>query len=372
MLPKILKDKLLTGRTSLGNHPAFPPDDERKFIERIVEKECDALSKSCGSEKEEQAVSALSKLVSDAMKKEEPVKEALLTVCKKFVYGLFDIPQDTMKLELELVQNIDMSDIRDLPEPDEEYSFENVAEMDEITELIYQRRFMDALVCGASAIYASAARDYLQDVFDADPELPALYKKITDINTWLLYTSYGKNETGKKSGGRVDVYPGNDSTKSVIKAKGMIFPMLLSEAIKGVLELAVSKGLPEKNEKRAYILKKSDFRLAELWDLRLGIPLWKRVEHTLKKTGNTMKDVGLNFLFMELSCMEPEQFNSFMREVLACTKKGVSEMKSLTDAIIENKEMDRFDDFVRANNEKYVVNDDCFKPGEILSELSID
>ena len=300
MLPAKLKDSIKNGRTSLGNHPAFPPEDEEKFIVRLVEREYDKAEKLCGYNNVKEAKTALSRLVTEAMKKEESVKEALEGICMKVVCGIFDIPEDTVNIKMELVKSVDITDVRKLPEPTEDFSFEDTDEMDKVTEMIYQRRFMNALVCGASFVYSSVIQKYLSDIFDLDPELPAIYKKITEINTWLLYAENSIPDTDR-SGGRVDVYPGTGSTKAVINAKGIIFPMLLSEAIKGILELAVSKGLPDKKEIREYIVKKADFSMAEFWDLRLGIPLWERIEKVMDETGCDMKEVGLNFIMMEFS-----------------------------------------------------------------------
>lgn len=369
MLPSKLKESIKNGRTSLGEHPAFPPEDEEKFIVHIVEKEYDKAKSACGIANVDEAKKELSKLITIAVKKEKSLKEALEGICMKVVCGIFDIPEDAIDISMELSDNIDMSDIRDLPEPTDDFSFEDVDEMESVTDMIYHRRFMNALVCGASIVYSSVIQKYLGDVFDADPELPAIYKRISDINTWLLYAD-NNNGFEKKSGGRVDVYPGNGSTKSIVKAKGMIFPMLLSESIKGILELAVSKGLPERKELQEYIVKKSDFRKAELWDSRLGIPLWKRVEHEIDDIDVSVQDIGLNFLFMELACMDSGDFNSFMRNVLAGTKKGLKELKKLTDWILYNKEKDDFDDFVEYNNNRYSLKDSEFKPGEILAELT--
>lgn len=370
MLPSKLKDSIKNGKTSLGDHPAFPPEDEEKFIVRLVEREYDKVNGSCGYDNVHDAKIALSRLVTEAMKREESVKEALEGICMKVVCGIFEIPEDAVNLKMEIVKSVDISDIRKLPEPTEDFSFEDTEEMDKVTGMIYHRRFMNAIVCGASYVYSSVVQKYLSDIFELDPELPAIYKKITDINTWLLYAGTGIPDTDK-NGGRVDVYPGTGSTKAVVNAKGVIFPMLLSESIKGILELAVSKGLPENVEIREYIVKKSDFSMAELWDLRLGIPLWERIEHIMRDSGCEMRDIGLNFIMMELACMDTEEFNKFMGNVLAGTNKGKKDIRELADGIVIRKEKDDFDDFMKYKNDHYALRDDTFKPGEILAELSI-
>jgi hypothetical protein len=37
-LPKHVIKSILLDKTSLGNHPAFPPDDENKFVTKLLKK----------------------------------------------------------------------------------------------------------------------------------------------------------------------------------------------------------------------------------------------------------------------------------------------------------------------------------------------
>ena len=89
-----------------------------------------------------------------------------------------------------------------------------------------------------------------------------------------------------------------------------------------MLELAISHGLPKNSAKAKYVIGKSDFKLAELWDMRLGYSLWNLIEDEMTECGYDMLEVGLNFFLMELAEMACETFNASMQEVFARTKKG--------------------------------------------------
>lgn len=83
-------------------------------------------------------------------------------------------------------------------------------------------------------------------------------------------------------GGKVDVNLSSSDNIVSIKSQGILMPILLEETIKGILELAISHGLPKNSAKAQYIISKSDFKLAEMWDMRIGLPLWEHILGCLK------------------------------------------------------------------------------------------
>ena len=144
----------------------------------------------------------------------------------------------------------------------------------------------------------------------------------------------------------------------------------MEETIKGLLELSISHGLPESREKAEYITSKSDFKLAEVWDQRLGLPLWKRIVSVMKNIGEDPLEIGLNFLFMEISKLKPNHFNTVMQEVFANTKAGHHIMKELSNKIQYEKERDEFDDYMsqQTDDNQYPLNDGDFTSDELIND----
>ena len=136
----------------------------------------------------------------------------------------------------------------------------------------------------------------------------------------------------------------------------------MEETIKGVLELAVLHGLPKDRKKAAYIMKKADFGAAEMWDLRLGLPLWERIINICED------DVEPNFLLMELSSLEYDEFNEVLGEVFAHTKKGKTILKEITANIIKKQGEDDFHQYIDMRNSEFQLDDDEFKPEELVDE----
>lgn len=364
ILPKHIIKAVMSNDTSLGEHPAFPPEDEEKFIIKVLSSKYLDATEGLPVNDIQQIQHELSALLSQCVKMESGCKEALEQLAVKVASDIFSIPQDIINIETNIVASIDTSTHRMLPEKTDNFEFDSLEDMRGLSDGVYKRRMVDALVAGAANYYATKMENYLQDLFNINPELPSLYKKINQYNSALLYLLDLNSDDAKTTieGGKVDVYVGNGQSQIKIVAEGIVFPALLEETIKGVLELAVLHGLPKDRKKAAYIMKKADFGAAEMWDLRLGLPLWERIINICED------DVEPNFLLMELSSLEYDEFNEVLGEVFAHTKKGKTILKEITANIIKKQGEDDFHQYIDMRNSEFQLDDDEFKPEELVDE----
>ena len=364
ILPKHIIKAVMSNDTSLGEHPAFPPEDEEKFIIKVLSSKYLDATEGLPVNDIQQIQHELSALLSQCVKMESGCKEALEQLAVKVASDIFSIPQDIINIEANIVASIDTSTHRMLPEKTDNFEFDSLEDMRGLSDGVYKRRMVDALVAGAANYYATKMENYLQDLFNINPELPSLYKKINQYNSALLYLLDLNSDDAKTTieGGKVDVYVGNGQSQIKIVAEGIVFPALLEETIKGVLELAVLHGLPKDRKKAAYIMKKADFGAAEMWDLRLGLPLWERIINICED------DVEPNFLLMELSSLEYDEFNEVLGEVFAHTKKGKTILKEITANIIKKQGEDDFHQYIDMRNSEFQLDDDEFKPEELVDE----
>ena len=349
-LPKHIMKALLDNRTSLGDHPAYPPEDEEKFVVRLLTKYYNSLLDDVGTDDVEKIRTQLSKLLVKCIKKERTCKEALQELCLDTVNSIFNIPQDTVEVSMELVNKIDASGHRAVPEATEDFSFENIKDMKRLTDEVYKRRMLNCLVAGAALHYTYDVSHYIQNVFKIDPELPLLYKQILALNSILLFLEKESNDQTTE-GGIVDVNILSQGKMPTIEAKAIVFPILVEETLKGFFELAISHGLPKEKERAMYVMKKADFKLAEMWDLRLGVPLWERI------ISQVDDDVEPNFLLMELSKLNPDTFNELLQEVFAGTSIGKRKLNRIVKTINSKKNADDFDKYIQAMNGKYPIED---------------
>jgi hypothetical protein len=129
------------------------------------------------------------------------------------------------------------------------------------------------------------------------------------------------------------------------------------------LELAISHGLPHNKKKAMYVVGKADFKLAELWDMRLGTVLWAIIEKQIDGDG-----VEPNFLLMELSKLQCDDFNDIMTEIFAETRDGKEILNQIVDQIRYDKDKDDFDDFIKSKGSKHQIDDEFFEPDELITD----
>lgn len=370
-LPKHILKALKDGKTSLGEHPCFPPEEEEKFIVYLVQDTFEKLSEKVNNLDYETMKKELGRILAECRKIERNNKQALEQVCANAINDMFHIPQDTIDLDMELVDNIDTSDNKLLPEKTVDFSFDDIEDMHNLTDEIYKRRMLNSLVQGASLYYMNYIMNYIREIFEINSDLPSLYMKLLNYNNVLMY--YEKdtfNENKTTDGGKVNVTITSNDSCPKIEAEGLLFPILFEETIKGLLELAISHGLPEKLEKAKYIISKSDFKLAEMWDMRLGLPLWTLIEQQIKECGHDMLDIGINFFLMELSKMNCEKFNKSLQEIFGRTKKGKEILTDIAENILYEKNKDEFNDFIQTKNDSTIqlTDDEYFTADDLLTD----
>lgn len=375
-LPKHIINSLINNRTSLGEHPSLPPDEEEKFLIYLIGDYYNDLCQHGEIDDISIITEDLRTMLTRCQKLESTCIEALQTLCVNVINQIFEIPEDTLEINCSIVDNVDTSKQRVVPEKTTDFSFDDIDDMSYLTQEIYKRRILNALVMGASMYYASNIDTYVQDLFKINPELPSLYKQILDLNTKLMYLKKDTLDSQQSmDGGKVEVVISNVDNKIIINAEGVIFPILLEETIKGILEVAIAHGLPNNRTKAEYVTKKADFKLAEIWDMRIGLPLWMRIESLFDET-NTFNDNNyiLNFFLYELSLLPVNEFNSTLQNIFKKTRKGKDWVKKIMVEIEHKKELDDFNDFInQQSNKSYSLNDneEYFTSEELITDSTL-
>ena len=368
LLPQFLFKLVKTHTTSLGDNEAFPTSDEYPF-DYILLKErynevCDAID-DIGLESldEDYLMSELSSLVTKCKELETPVRDALEKICENALNKLFAIPEESINMTFKLVDRVKFkSPIRMRPESSDslKYNFKDIADIDLSNKAIGKRRFIDALIQGASYIYANVEGLYIDDIDRINPELPRLYRKIRIINDFLLFTKKEEMSDDKPmQGSYVETHLGIDDAKTTIKAQGIIFPLLFHEAIKGLFELFSAHGLPQDREKAQYIIRKADFVLAEPWDLRLGVGLWRMIFGGVEDTNM------IPYMFTSFVKIPTDEFNLSVKEILSNTEKGNEIINSLMKDAEYDKGYQEFTNRINAKNvDKSLIKDSYFNGAE--------
>lgn len=372
-LPKHLIKSLTSHKTSLGDHPSFPPEDEDCFDYKIVNKRFknlyNELSKfdDIGEISEDNLTNILGKLVHECQKIEKPIKSNLEKLCTNLVNDLFKIPEESVSFTCELVNRIDNSDKRLTPEKTDDMEVNGIEDLERLSKEVYKRRLINSLIQGIALKYSSDIQVFVKELYALNYKLPILYEKIIKINDFLLFFKSDINdEKSRTEAGNVDVHLGNENKPTSIDAKGIIFPILLNECFRGFLELFAAHGLPENREDALYVIKKSDFLLAEPWDIRLGYSLWNIINEAINANSQNAVEVGIPYIFTEIVSLPVDEFHQFMKEIFAKTKKGKENMNHMISFILHEKEMDNFNSYLdNKNSEIGMIDDEYFLPEEL-------
>ena len=368
LLPQFLFKMVKTHTTSLGDNEVFPNGDEYPF-DYIILKErfnevCDAIEDLGIVElDEDNLMSELSSLLKECKELEEPVRDTLEKICENAVNRLFAIPSEILNIKCKLVDRIKFKNaIRLRPEADGDikYTFADVHDIEFSKKAISKRRVINSLIQGGSYLYANVIGLYIDEINRLNPKLLQLYRAITIINDYLLFTKKEEMTDDKPmQGSYVETHLGMDDEKTTINVQGIIFPLLLQETIKGLFELFSAHGLPTDREKAKYIVRKADFVLAEPWDLRLGVGLWKRVFGKVQDTNM------IPYMFTNLVSLSEEEFTITMKEILSNTQKG----NELIDDLMQSAEYDsgyqQFQNRINAKNlDRSLIKDSYFTGAE--------
>ena len=367
-LPDDIRAALKDNKTSLGANPAFPDEYDESFdtkltlsrfnetkkrLEKIGEiEECDDIE------------NAMTNLIEKCKKLEEPIKENLEKIAYNFIVKLFNIPEEGINFSVELKD--DLSDITlgaRMQSEDSKIEFETSGHKKGLNDDIRKRRVINALMTGASLRIAMEIRRYIADIYDLEPRLPDLYRKILALNDYLLFTNSNEiKENETKHLGMSKIVMGDEQTKTDVTVAAVIFPILIYEEVRAFLELCAAHGLPKTKEEANYVLKKADYLQAEPWDMRLGPAMWDYV----KTAFGNIDDVLLPYVFMEICKLNSQRFNTFMQETFAETKKSKKIAQNIINYCKKKQEYDDFETRMQAKRaDVAVINEKYITPNEL-------
>lgn len=369
-LPKFLFDKVKNHNTSLGNNEAFPPEEDYPFDYKMIKKRFEEVYNNLQYlEHPTTNIVGLKKQLSDLIKKvkkiEEPIKPYLIKICENYVNKQLQTPDETIILKCELVNELHPTNMmRLMPEESDarNFDFEDLTDFNNLNKVILKRRLINSLIQGISYKCNEYGEESLnQQIIKLNGKLPLLYKEISIINDYLLFVEEENITDDKPSQGAcVEVLIGRNGEKTEINVQGLIFPYLIQETFRGFFELFASHGLPKDNNKANYIIKQSDFLLAEPWDLRFGVGLWNIISENIN-------DIRLLPYFFTSICELPvDDFNEIMKEVFAQTKRGKEFITELTEESAEYVEINSFIDITNSKNaDDAVLNDNYISSDEL-------
>jgi nitrate reductase assembly molybdenum cofactor insertion protein NarJ len=279
------------------------------------------------------------------------------------------LPDDAFQYDVELTSmpgQIDMSKMRkDSEEPEDEDVLdqfgveENEAE-DDLENFMAafekfdlekaKRRFINTLIQGASKkghYMYHLVKDELEKL---DPKLLNLYGVLMSVNDllyWIMPDDMVMKaaESGQGMEGKEEV---DDTTDPpTIKAKGLFFPILIHELLKGVYEVLGTQGLPDDPKAADMVMASQDTLPYEIWDLRLGPVIWEKfmASYPEKLYDDDLREIQ-NYLFSRFSSLTTDEFFDVAKMIMSGSDDGKKVVAKMVDEIIEELKSQDYEDAI--------------------------
>ncbi len=375
-----LESELAERKHSLGKHPVFPEGDECSFEQKIMGERFSEVAKrykrafDCDSIDNGQLMSEMMPLVHESMALEAEHKKELEKLAVRMVREEYNMGEDVVEIHAELTPNISLIGTKKNPKPMAvEMQFKDHDAMVNANEEVYKRRFLNAMTQGAAKKCSHMFHMVDDELTDMNPKLSNKYAKMMAAADYMYYV-IPKMDNGT-TGGVVRVqFPNKNNPKAVIHVQAMVFPVLIHELVKGVMELLSAHGLPKSKKTGEYVINKADFLAAEPWDMRIGPALWTRFTDAIEPDDFELK----HHVYSEMAALPVREFNHKMREVMAGTKEGKKIIKNIVNEVREGLKEDEFNEAMNEigsyEEKNSVGSDDAegFDFKELMGGLGID
>ena len=294
----------------------------------------------------------LSRLMALCQKKERPIRDNLEKICYNTLLENFDIPNDVVKLQCSLCDVISGA-VTPVSCIIGDREYDSVEQINNEEQIRVKAEILFLIVVGAAIRLCEASKKfYLNDIFDLDETLCHLYSRIIKINEYLTFTKKDVNITddNRCEAGDVTVRLGDDTVMTDIKSRGLIFPIVLTETLKGFMELFAAHGMSETPD----IINDVFTLQNELWAMKVGPVLWDMVVGQIENFD--AKEIP--YLITNISEMNCEEFNGLFKEILYKTKKAKVLLKNIRNQYRHDLGYDDFLNDVLTKQTNFMVSEE--------------
>jgi hypothetical protein len=346
-----LEDDLRNNKHSLADCNIFPEGDEITAEMRLIKERFKEVVERCREAfdvdfiNNETIMMEQMPLVRQAMIMEEPHRKQLEELAVEMVLKEFDIPDGSIIIEAELTPNITRKGTKSNDGPkemEEDFQFEDSDEISQANAEVKKRRVLNAMTQGAAKNVNHMFHMRHDDLVSMNPRLPGNYKKMMSAADYMFFIIPDMDKG--VNAGRCDVEK-HPNSKAQIKAQAMVFPVLIHELVKGVMEVLSMHGQPSQENIAKYAINKADFIQAESWDMRFS-KIWNRFCEAIPADDFNLK----HHAYADVAALPPAEFNSFMKEVIGKTSSGKIRMGEIISEIKRELQEDEYNEQMGESN----------------------
>lgn len=324
MHPSIRKIFSKEGKDSypLSNHPLFAiygkdlADDTFEYLKKKYQE-------ALGSEQFNQR--QIMNLLNQALQIEAPHREKLEILAIKIVKKVWNIT-DEIEFDAKLVKEeaFELSNYE--PSDDDDYD-DNELTPEEKKE-VDKRITLNAMTHGAS-LHQMISMHHLETAAlnQIDPQLVDIYSQFavgSQYSTWGTDIEMMLAMLGQQ-GGEVKIgWPKKEEGKMIVMTKAIIFPILIHELSKGIMELLTSHGLPTDLETLKKVYKHADRPEHEIFHYFIGPELWRKMIKVID--GDQLSDV-----IAALSQQDSDEIHRIVGTIIDSPEEAKELIKDLID-----------------------------------------
>jgi len=361
-----LEDELLNKKHSLKDHPIFPAAGESTFEEKVMGERFSDVAKrykrayDVDTIDNNEVMKNMMPLVRETMTLESKHKRALEKLAVEMIREEYDMSEDAVEIHAELTPHINMKGTKKNPLPvTAEMTFKSHDEMVNANEEVQKRRFLNAMTQGAAKKCNHMFHMVDDELTDMDPRLANKYAKMMASADFMYYIVPSMEEG--INGGVVHVqFPTQENPKAIITVQAMVFPVLIHELVKGVMELLSAHGLPKNKKIGKYVIDRADYLAAEPWDMRIGPGIWECFTRMIEPDDFNLK----HHIYSELAELPVREFNTKMREIMAGTKEGSKIIKEIVKDVKAGLQEDEFNEAMNEVSGKNEMDSDGSETSE--------
>lgn len=264
----------------------------------------------------------------EIINKEKGHEKELEELCETLIRDYFQLSENDLKFNLKLISTSIKTKSITSKEKLKEEKEEKKEEYDDLASEIGKRRIINALIQGHAVdgvfIYNRAIERL--GMITADPFIHRAYNKyfsIALLGYWQNPDRMMDSIMGTDGDGNAMGKTRLDSTTNppTINAEAVAFPILVHETIKGVMEF-LSKERDPKNLKRTEkAIEIADQVVHEIWDIRLGPTIWKRLENLFPDAVKTIEEKKKlkYYIYSNIANLPANEFLPLMNEIMEQT-----------------------------------------------------
>lgn len=283
--------------------------------------------------------------------KPELEKLAIELVCKENGLGLdgiqFEPHQESggtlgKTRELQFIAKIEHDNITPPQNQDDEEEQEQEEEIfHEVENLNLEkakRRLINAMMQGAALkghyLYREVPQRLVQITGNADLfNKYAVLMSVNDSFYWQLGTSKIQRATGEDAAGKT--WTDRNTEPPTVYAMGKNLAALIHELIKGTVEMVAYAADVDNPEQQQQIEASEDTYKKEIWDIRLGAPIWDAIYESFPE--EVREEVNLRqtklFILHSLFKLPAREFTVLLMELLRGTDRGNQLMSNLIEGV---------------------------------------